>query len=364
VSASAAPAQRREGDYARTHTDAARMTRPPLVVTEPLTDFLDAHGLGSGQLECHTIAGGNSNFVCELRRDGLHAVLRRPPRPPLPPRAHDMLREAKVLEGLAGRVRAPRVLAVCADPAVIGAPFYVMEHLDGHVLSDGVPAALDDAASCHAAGLELVDALAEIHAVDPAAAGLEGLARPGRYLERQLRLFTTLWTHNRTRPLPAVERIARRLACKLPRDEQRTVVHGDFRLGNAMFAPDPPARAIAVFDWEMATLGDPLADLGYLTATWIEPDDPELAIFGRTSVMRDPRFARRAELVERYSEATGRAAGETIDWYRALALWKTVVFMEGNYRRARAGRTDDPFLLTLDKAVPQLADYIEEVVLP
>jgi len=351
-------------DYAATHAAAAAMERPPLVVVEPLRAFLDAHGLGAGALECRTIVGGNSNFVCELRRDGLHAVLRRPPRPPLPPKAHDMLREARVLTALAGHARVPAVLAIGEDPAVIGAPFYVMEHLDGHVLADSVPPQLDDAASCHAAGLELVAALAEIHAVDPDAVGLGDLARPGRYLERQLRTFGALWEHNRTRELAAVERIAARLAATLPPTEERTVVHGDARLGNVMFAPEPPARAIAIFDWEMATLGDPLADLGYLAATWVEPSDPELAIFGRTAAMRDPRFATRAELVARYEQLTGRAAAATVDWYRALALFKTVVFMEGNYRRARAGMADDPFLLAAGDAVAELAAHVESAVLP
>lgn len=346
-------------DFAPNREAAAAMKRPPLVLTEELTAFLDSRGLGSGGLRCRTLVGGNSNFVCELRREGLHAVLRRPPRPPLPPRAHDVLREARLLEALAGRARVPRLLAVEPDPATIGAPFYVMEYLDGHVLADRLPAALDDPASCRATGLELVAALAEVHAIDPGVAGIADLSPPGSFLERQLRLFSSLWEHNRTRDLPAVDRIVTRLTATLPRHEERTIVHGDFRLGNAMFASAPPARLISIFDWEMAALGDPLADLGYLAATWVDPEDEPLEIFARSSVMRDERFARRAELVASYEELTGRVAAPTIAWYRVLALFRTIVFMEGNYRRARDGMADDPFLMRAASGVPELAAHTE-----
>lgn len=350
-------------DYAQTAAEAAALERPPLVIVEPLVAFLDAHGLGSGPLRCRTIVGGNSNFVCELRRDGLHAVLRRPPRPPLPPRAHDMLREARMLRALAGRARVPRVLAVGDDPAVIGAPFYVMEHLSGHVLADRIPTELDVPDTRRALGPALVDALAEIHAVDPTASGLGDLARPGSYLLRQLRGFRSLWDHNRTRELPAVTRIADRLERVLPPQRDETVVHGDFRLGNVMLSADP-VEVRAVFDWELATVGDPLADLGYLTATWVEPDDPALTIFGRSSAMRAPDVVGRDALVDRYEQRTGRAVGEWIAWYRALAMWKTCVFMEGNHRRALEGMTDDPFLHAIGDGVAQMAEYVEDVVLP
>lgn len=352
-----------DDDYAPTRAAATAMDRPPLVVLEPLTAFLDAHGLGRGPLTCRTIVGGNSNFVCELRRDGLHAVLRRPPRPPLPPRAHDMLREARVLQALAGHARVPRVLAVGTDPGVIGMPFYVMEHLDGSVLADRTPPAFGLPADRATIGPALVQALAEIHAVEPVAAGLGDLARPGRYLERQLRGFSSIWEHNRTRDVPAVERIAARLTRTLPAEQPDAIVHGDYRLGNAMLAHEPPARVVAIFDWELSALGDPLSDLGYLAATWIEPNDPPLAIFGRSDVMRAPGFGTRDALVARYEALTGRAVGEQIAWYRALALWKTAVFMEGNYRRARDGMADDPFLLAAADGVPQLTEYVEDVVL-
>jgi aminoglycoside phosphotransferase (APT) family kinase protein len=345
-------------DVVRTRAEAAANEREPLLVLDPLLAFLDAAGLGAGDAEIETIGEGHSNVTYAMRRDGADFVLRRPPRGPLPPSAHDVLREARVLSALEGRARVPRVLAVCEDAGVIGAPFYVMEKVDGHVVASAVPPALDTIEDRRRMGEELIDALVEVHAVDWQAVGLEGFGRPTGYLERQLRRFLGLWEHNRTRDIPAVESIAEWLKANLPESGPATIVHGDYRLGNTMMAPDPPARVVAIFDWEMATIGDPLADLGYLSALWVDPDDPSQGMFELSAITRQPGFPLRAELIARYQERSRRSVTD-IRWYRTLALWKSIVFMEGNYKRALAGTTDDPYLKSFGDGVLQLAQRAE-----
>ena len=251
-------------DIVQTHAQARENARPPLLVLDPLREFLDAHGLGEGELQASPIGEGHSNVTYLIRRtDGSELVLRRPPRPPLPPSAHDVLREARLLRALQGtQARVPSVLAVEDDPATIGCPFYVMERVEGEAIVFTLPPALDAPAERRRIAEELIDALVEIHGVDWRAAGLEDFGKPTGYLERQLRRFGGLWEINKTREIPAVERVAEWLAKHLPESGSATIVHGDYRLGNTMFATDAPARLTAVLDWEMATIGDPLADLG------------------------------------------------------------------------------------------------------
>jgi aminoglycoside phosphotransferase (APT) family kinase protein len=282
-------------------------------------------------------------------------VLRRPPRGPLPPSAHDVLREARLLRALESTpVRVPRVLVTCDDPAVIGAPFYVMERITGEVITDTIPAALDNPVERSGLADELIDALVELHRIDWTQIGLEGFGKPTGYLERQLRRFTGLWEHNRTRELPQVEEVGRWLAANLPQSPAATIVHGDFRLGNTMFAADAPARLVSIFDWEMATIGDPLADVGYLLMHWTQPGD-ELGKFNLNNVTLRAGFPTRAELTSRYEERSGRRV-QAVDWYVTLALWKAIVFMEGNYKRAMAGSTDDPYLKSFGEGVVEIAD--------
>jgi aminoglycoside phosphotransferase (APT) family kinase protein len=346
-------------DIVATHADAADGVRVPLLVLEPLAAFLDGQGLGSGTLAAEAIGAGRSNATFLLRRDGLEVVLRRPPRPPLPPSAHDVLREARLLRALEPTpARTPRVLATCDDDAVIGAPFVVMEKVGGRAVGADLPTALDNPEQRLLVSEELVDALVEIHAVDWRAAGLEGFGRPTGYLERQLRRFGGLWEHNRTRDLPAVERVGRWLADHLPESGPATLVHGDYRLGNTMYGEDSPARLTAVLDWELATVGDPLADLGYLCALWAEAEDPPLQMLELSAATRSAGFLDRAGLAERYGQRSGRTLGD-LRWYETLALWKALVYMEGNYRRAMTGLTDDPFLASFGEGVVELAERAE-----
>jgi aminoglycoside phosphotransferase (APT) family kinase protein len=339
-----------------TPEEAAELELAPLLVRRPLEAFLDARGLGEGPLEAEPVGEGHSNVTYAIRRGGGSWVLRRPPRPPLPPSAHDVLREARLLSAVEhADVRTPRVLATCDDEAVIGAPFYVMEMVEGDVLTSELPPALDDEASRARIGDELVDALVEIHAVDWRACGLEGYGKPTGYLDRQLRRFGGLWEHNRTRELPVLDRLSAWLAEHKPESGEATIVHGDYRLGNTMFAPGAPARLAAIFDWELATIGDPLADVGYLVATWAEPGDPDDALFGLGAVTRRPGFPTREQLIDRYEQRSGRSMSD-VRWYMTLALWKSAVFLEGSYKRRLAGTTEDAFFDRLKTGVPAIAE--------
>jgi aminoglycoside phosphotransferase (APT) family kinase protein len=345
-------------DVVRTAADRADGAREPLLVIEPLLGFLEAAGLDApAELEVQPVGDGHSNVTFTLSTG---VVLRRPPRGPLPPSAHDVLREARLLRALEPTaVRTPRVLAVCDDPAVIGAPFYVMEQVEGDVVTTGLPPELDDPAECDRIADELIDALVELHEVDWRAIGLEGFGKPSGYLERQLRRFLGLWEHNKTREVPEVEQVADWLRAHMPDSPPATIVHGDYRLGNTMLAHGGPARLIAIFDWEMATIGDPLADVGYMMIHWVQADDPKNR-FVLQSVTDRPGFPTRQELVARYERRSGRSV-EALDWYVALALWKAVVFMEGNYRRAVSGATDDPYLKSFGEGVLELARRALEV---
>ena len=344
-------------DVVETPAEAERLEHAPLLVLRPLAAFFDVHGLGRGELRATRIGEGHSNVTYLIERGEARFVLRRPPRPPLPPSAHDMLREARVQQALerAG-VRVPHVVAVCADEPVLGVPFYVTEYLEGAVVTDHLPAALDIPAERRRLGVELVDALAEIHAVDWRACGLEDFGRPTGYLERQVRRFADLWPLNATRELPAVEELARWLSQELPQSGDATVVHGEYRLGNVMVSTAAPAHIVAVLDWELATIGDPLADVGYLVATYADATSPRTPL-ELSPVTRADGFPTRSQLVERYGERTGRSIA-ALGWYEALALWKAAVFCEAIYGRYLRGEipAEDRFAASLDEGVPRLLD--------
>jgi aminoglycoside phosphotransferase (APT) family kinase protein len=349
-------------DVVDTADDAAGLELPPLVVREPLEAFLDAHGIGAGPVEAERIGEGHSNITFLVRRGDTRVVLRRPPRPPLPPSAHDVLREARLLRALEETpVRVPRVIAVGDDESVLGMPFYVMEEVQGSVLASAIPPALDTPAERRRTAEELVDALVEVHSVDWQACGLEGYGKPTGYLERQLRRFTGLWEHNKTRELDVVEELGEWLRANMPESPESTIVHGDYRLGNVMMGDQAPAELVAIFDWELSTIGDPLADVGYMTVTWVEPDDPDDTMFASVGALtRREGFPAREDLIARYEERSGRSMS-ALNWYQALALWKAAVFMEGNYKRFQSGSSDDQYLALFDRGVPMLAEKAREI---
>jgi aminoglycoside phosphotransferase (APT) family kinase protein len=346
-------------DIVETAAAASGLAKPPLIVVERVRAFLDEHRLGSGNVVARRIGeGGGSNFTFLLERSSGRFVLRRPPRPPLPPSAHDVVREARLQLALreAGFTRLPTIVAVCEDESLLGVPFYVMEELEGVVPTDELPPGLESEPSRRALGDDLVDALVEIHGADVATPALAAFARPGTYNERQVRRFAQLWEINKTRELPVVDEVGARLAEVVPDPLPPTVVHGDFRLGNTMIGRDDPKRIVAVLDWEMGAIGDPRADVGYLLATYSEPGGPPNPL-GTSPVTALPGFPSRTDLVERYVAASGREV-EPLAWFEALALWKAAVFCEaiyGRYVRDELG-AEDTRAARFEQGVPYLAE--------
>lgn len=333
----------------------------PLLVLDRVARFLDDNELGHGPLAWQRIGDGQSNITYRIRRGDVDLVVRRGPRPPLPPSTHDMAREARIQRALGPHgVPVPRVLAVCDDEDVLGVPFYVMEWLDGVVVTDRLPSSLDTSEQRRAISEAVVDALVEIHSVDLTDEAVRGIGRPEGFLERQVRRFTQLWDLNTTRTLPAVDRLADWLTRNLPTSRAAAVVHGDYRLGNLMLAPAAPAAVRAVLDWEMATLGDPLTDLGYLTATWTDPDSLPHPL-QLSPVTARPRFLTSHDLAAAYAERTA-ADLRPLPWYQALALWKGAIFCEAIYTRWLRGERphDQVFGPALEQGVPALLDAAQQ----
>ncbi len=312
---------------------------PPGVDLERLQPWFAQHvdGATGAPLHASLISGGRSNLTYTVADDTHEWVLRRPPLGHVLPTAHDMGREYRVLRALAPTaVPVPNALAFCDDDAVNDAPFYVMEKVDGVILRTGADMAelsTDDARRCSE---ELVDVLVAIHGVDYTAAGLGDFGRPDGYVERQVRRWGEQWERSKTRELPAIDELARRLRAALPHSPPPTIVHGDYRLDNTMLAADDPGRIVAVLDWEMATLGDPLADLGLFLLYWAR-DDTQAGNVGAV-ISTEAGFLTPDEVVERYAKESGRDVSE-LDFYEALAAYKLAIILEGIHARYLMGKT-------------------------
>jgi len=293
---------------------------------------------GDVPLTFRLIAGGRSNLTYLVEGGGRQWVLRRPPLGHVLATAHDMAREHRVLAALARTdVPVARPVALCEDRTVNDAPFYVMEYRPGIVVHDTLPAGFATTPSERARiSHGLVDTLVRLHAIDPGAVGLADFGRPEGYLERQVRRWATQWAANATSPIPLVDDLLIRLARAVPTSSAATIVHGDYRLGNVCLDPADPGRIVAVFDWEMATLGDPLADLGYLLIYWADPGEAPLA-GAFSNVTAHPGFLPRDAIVEAYARASGRTVA-AIDFYRVLALTKLAIISEGIYKRHILGK--------------------------
>ena len=335
----------------------------------PIARYLAEAGVlasPEGLVELRRVGLGQSNLTFVLRLvDGGELVLRRPPVGPLPPSAHDVLREHRVISALYGSaVPVPRPLVACADETVIGAPFFVMERLPGDALRSELFPAFADAPPEERRGFgeRAIDALAALHRLDPVEEGLADLGRPSGYLARQLKRWRGQLDFARTRPLDDLDRVSGWLEAHLPADDGRArIVHGDYKLDNALFAPEPPVRLLAVVDWELATLGDPLADLGWLLAFWREPADPppELPIIPRLTEL--PGFSTRAELAERYAEQIGRRLPD-LTFYVVFACWKMAVLLEGHWARRVRGTAGDFDYAYLEAANPAFAARIRRMI--
>lgn len=298
---------------------------------------------GAGPLRARLLSGGRSNITYLVESDdGGRWVVRRPPLGHVLPTAHDMAREFRVLSALADTdVPTPRPFALCEDPAVNGAPFYVMEYVPGVIVEGPLPGGFAATAAERARlGAAVVDALARLHAVDPASVGLGGFGKPDGYLRRQVERWIQQWERSKTRELALVADLARRLAAAIPESPRATIVHGDYRLGNMVLDAGDPGRVLAILDWEMATLGDPLADLGWLLIYWGERGDPVdwLEFGGGVGTTAQEGFPTRAQLVARYEACAGISAA-AIDFYRALAFFKLAVIAEGIHARFLQGKT-------------------------
>jgi aminoglycoside phosphotransferase (APT) family kinase protein len=281
------------------------------------------------------IAGGHSNLTFRIiDADGRHYVLRRPPLAEVLTSAHDMTREYTVIGALSDTpVPVPRVFAYCDDPAVTGAPFYVMSFVDGTVYSDHVAlsAALSFGSRARASA-GLVEALASLHAVDPLAIGLEGFGRFGGYIERQLRTWLRQYSSTADPVSTGVRDVHDRLALRIPPQRRTSITHGDYRLGNTSIASD--GSVAAILDWELATLGDPLADLGWLLVTWRQAaDDIESA--GRELEL-SAGFLGEESVTQRYGELTGLDLSD-LEFYLAFNYWRWACIMQGVNHRYLAG---------------------------
>jgi aminoglycoside phosphotransferase (APT) family kinase protein len=314
-------------------------TTPDGVDLERLRPYFGAHveGAHDAPLTATLIAGGRSNLTYSVSDGDQTWVLRRPPLGHVLPTAHDMVREYRVMTALAPTsVPVPHTLALCEDLAVNDAPFYVMELVEGVIYRDGNALAGLTPDDARRASEVLVDVLAEIHAVDYEAVGLGEFGRPDGFLERQVRRWGEQWERSKTRELPAVDELARRLRAALPTSGPPTIVHGDYRLDNTMMASDDPGTIVAVLDWEMSTLGDPLADLGLFLLYWGRADAQVIAT--GEAIGTQPGFLSRDEVVERYARVSGRPVDE-LDWYQIFAAYKLAIIVEGINARYQMGKT-------------------------
>jgi aminoglycoside phosphotransferase (APT) family kinase protein len=344
-------------------------------MTEQLTELIDLPALerflrthlppqaGELTIEKHEAGFSNETFYVSWGRK--HWVMRRPPRGDILPTAHDVLREYRVLSALAPTgVRVPQPAVACEDRSVIGAPFYLMERIDGVVIRDDLPPQFNAFSDRRRIGEELIDALAELHAVDWQSSSLATLGKPQGFLERQLRRWVGQLdlTLPHTRPLLDIHKVTAWLQTHLPPQSNASVVHGDYKLDNVMFAGQPPARLIAIFDWEMATLGDPLADLGWLIAYWGPTGDPpEPEPKGSNYITQQEGFLSQTEMIARYEDKTGRKMTH-FPFYHCLAVWKQAIILEGLYRHYLAGTAANPKAAEFEWRVPQLVDRANRII--
>jgi len=286
------------------------------------------------------IAGGKSNLTYRVACDAGEVVLRRPPLGRVLPTAHDMAREYRVQSALErSPVPVPRMLHHGEADGPLGVQFYVMERVLGHVCRNALPAGYGDTDAARAAiGGALVDALAQLHTTDPEAVGLGDFGRPAGFMARQLRRWSEQWERSRTSDVPELDALRDALLAAAPEQGTAAVVHGDYRLDNTMLHPTRPGEIVAILDWEMSTLGDPLADLGGLLAYWTEPGDDEVIEAARIvpPVTAQAGFPTRAEVVARYANATGFDVAD-IGWYHAFAYFKLAVICQGIAARAAGG---------------------------
>lgn len=304
--------------------------------------FLEEREVLSGDITTKPIGDGHSNLTFLVSDAMRSVVVRRPPPPPIPPGAHDMLREAKLLSALSSSpVPVPEVLAVAHAGDVLDVPFYVMSFADGHVVTTATPSPLDTPECRRAIGHSMIDTLAELHAVDWRAAGLEKMGRPEGFNARHLLRMRRLVADDDGLVPEAFADVDSWLQENTPPESGGTLIHCDFRIGNVVIAPDAPGRVAAVLDWELATVGDPLLDVGYLMATVPSPGLPTNPTAELSAALLEDGYPSKDELAERYSARTGRDLAN-LAWYTTFSLWKLAVLYEYSRRRVDDG-IGDPY---------------------
>ncbi len=327
-----------------------------------VTAWFEANIAGaSGPLTFDLIAGGHSNLTYGVTdASGGHYVLRRPPLGHVLATAHDMGREHRIISALgATDVPVAPALGLCTDETVNGAPFYVMDFVDGHVLRDANAARAITLEARHTASLSIADTLARIHAIDPDAVGLGELGKKDGYIARQLKRWYGQFQQSQTRPLPKVDEVHDALLARIPDQGRASIVHGDYRLDNCM--TDVDGNVIAVLDWEICTLGDPLADVGLLMVYWTEASDSHPMLLTAPTTVEG--FLSRKEVLDRYAEASGRDLSQ-IDFYIAFGYWKLACIVEGVYARYVGGAMGsdaagfEGFALQVERCADAAADAV------
>jgi aminoglycoside phosphotransferase (APT) family kinase protein len=340
---------------------------PEGVDLERLRPWFAAHvpDASGAPLGADLIAGGRSNLTYVIN-DGAHAwVLRRPPLGHVVATAHDMRREYRVLSALQGTdVPVPEVFAFGDDDTLIGSPFYVMERVDGRILRTRDEMAVLDPAEARGCSEQLVDVLAALHAVDATTVGLGDFGKPDGFLARNVARWGKQWQANKTRELPTLDELSRRLSGAIPTSGPAAIVHGDYRLDNTMLALDNPRRIVAVLDWEMSTLGDPLTDLGLFLVYW--GGGEQLSVLSAQGVADIPGFLTGDEIIARYSAKSGRSI-EHLDFYIIFAMYKLAIIVEGINARFLMGKTlGDGFadmgtmVAALSEQALELADHADD----
>ncbi len=335
------------------------MDSPPGLDLPALASFLASHGVPTaGGLAAKVIAGGRSNLTYTVTDGAHHWVVRRPPLAHVLPTAHDMAREWRVISALQHtRIPVPGAVVLCEDPSVIGAPFYVMDFVEGHVVRDRLPKQWPaTAATAQAMSTALVDTLLSLHAVVPEEVGLGDFGHPQGFLERQVRRWWQQWEASKTRELPAIDELHRRLLEAVPAQSAPGIVHGDYRFDNVIYAPEDPGRIVAVVDWEMSTVGDPLCDLGLLVVYWVtDPSDPAASALPSERASLGAGFPTREDMIARYAAASDRDL-TNLEWYVALGHYKLAIIAEGINARFLLGMTVGEGFESMGPAVPLIVD--------
>ncbi len=329
---------------------------------ERLPDFAPDQEVNDAPVEIEQFPGGHSNLTYLIRIGDREMVLRRPPFGPVAPTAHDMPREYRLLAAINPFFPlAPRPFLLCEDPSIIGVPFYLMERRRGLVIRRDVPPEIgDDLLLRRRVSEAMVETLASLHAVDIHSSDLEKIGKPVGFVTRQVRGWTDRWHRSKTSDVPAFDRVAEWLADRIPPEPDpaagrpATLVHNDFKLDNVMLDPADPARVVAVLDWEMCTVGDPLVDLGILLCYWASKDDPEARRETISPVTTGPGWMTRSEIIEFYAARTGRDLS-AIRFYEVFALFKVAVVIQQIYYRYVRGQTADERFADFGRRVEGLA---------